>query len=141
MHQAGFDRAARERHAQRDERERIFQRAIQRPANNAARVRIQNHSQEHELVTQADVGDIGPPQLIHRGQNHIPRQVRIHLAGVVGIGGHDELALAHAQQVVLPHDPVDAFGVDFPTAPPQLFRDAGPPVAGPFECDSLNRIA
>ncbi len=44
------------------QRERIFHRSIQRPADNTSRVSIQNHGQEDELVAQADVGDIGPPQ-------------------------------------------------------------------------------
>src|ERR1700747_170801 len=48
------------------------------------------------------------------------RQVRIHLARVVGIGGGDELALAHAQQVVLAHQPVDALRVHLPAALPKF---------------------
>jgi hypothetical protein len=67
MHQAGLDGAARERHAQRGQREFVFHRAIQRPADRAARVRVQNHGEEDELVAQPDVGDIGAPQLIDRG--------------------------------------------------------------------------
>ena len=51
------------RDAQRGQRERTFHRAIQRPTDHAAQVRVQNHGQEHELVVQPDVGDIGPPEL------------------------------------------------------------------------------
>ena len=82
-----------------------------------------------------------PPQLIDRGQGHVARQVRIHLAGVVGIGGDDELALAHAQQVVLAHQPVDAFRIHRPTALAQFLGHARPSVAGPLHRDLLNRVA
>jgi len=40
MHQTGLDGAARKRQAERRECERIFHRAIRRPADYAARVRI-----------------------------------------------------------------------------------------------------
>ena len=86
---------------------RIFHGSIQRPTDHAARVGVQDHRQEHELVAQPDVGDIGHPQLIDAGQHHFARQVRIDLARVVGIGGDDELPLPHAQQVVFAHDPVN----------------------------------
>ena len=78
MHQAWLHGAASERHAERRQRQLVFQRAIQRPSDHAARVGVQNHRQEHELVAQANVGNIGPPELIGRGQDHVPRQVRIH---------------------------------------------------------------
>src|SRR5450755_4573636 len=41
--------------------------------------------QEHELIAQADVCNIGPPELIGPGQDHVPRQVRVDLAPVIGI--------------------------------------------------------
>jgi len=49
------------------------------------------------LLAQPDIGDTGPPELIHTGQHQVARQVRVDLPPVVGVGGHDELALAHAQ--------------------------------------------
>ena len=50
--------------------------AIQRPPDHASRVGVEHNSQEHELVAQPNVRNIGPPELIRRSKNHIPRQVR-----------------------------------------------------------------
>ena len=141
MHQARLDHAPRQGHAQRAQRQLIFHGAVQRPADHAARVSVQNHRQEDELLAQPDVGDIGPPELIDAGQHHVPRQVRVDLAAVVGIGGHDELPLPHAQQIVLAHQPVDPLRVHRPAAPAQFRGDPRPPVAGPFQRDPLDRVA
>jgi hypothetical protein len=74
MDQAGSDDAVRQRHAQRRQRQFIFHRAIQRPSNHTARVGVQDHREEHELVAQPDIGNIGPPQLIGRRQDHARRR-------------------------------------------------------------------
>src|ERR1700736_5466266 len=60
---------------------------------------------------------------------------------MVGIGGDDELPPAHAQQVVLAHEPVDAFCVHLPAAPAQFLGYPRAPVAGPFQADLLNRVS
>jgi hypothetical protein len=76
-----------------------------------------------------------------RGWDHVARQVRIHLADVVGIGGHDELAPAHAQQMVLAHQPVDPLRVHPPPAFAQFAGNARPPVSRPLHGDLLDRVA
>ena len=43
--------------------------------------------------------------------------------GVARIGCHDEFALAHAQQIALAHQAVDALGIDSPATTAQLGRD------------------
>ena len=82
------------------------------------------------LVAQSDVGDIGPPQLIDRGQHHVPRQARIRLARVAGIGSDHELALAHAQQVILAQQPIDALRIHLPAAMAQFGGDPWTPASG-----------
>jgi len=119
-----LDASPRQRHAQRRQCQLVFHVAIQHPADYAAREGVQDHSQEDELLAQPDVGDICSPELIHAGQNHAGCQVRIDLPPVVGVGGHDELALTDAQQLVLAEQPVDPFRVHRPSTPSQFRRDA-----------------
>jgi len=94
--QPRLDDASGQSHPKGPERQFVFQSSVQRPANDAARVSIQNDSQEHELVAQPDVGDVSHPQLISTCQDHFPRQIGVDLAPVVGVGGYHELPLPHA---------------------------------------------
>jgi len=87
-------------HPQGRQRQLVLHVAIQRPADNAARESVQNHGQEDELFAQSDIGDICTPELIHSGQHHGGCQVWVDLPPVVGVGGHDELALADAKKVI-----------------------------------------
>jgi hypothetical protein len=106
--------------------------SLQRPADHPARVSVEDHGQKDELLTQADVGDVRHPQLIHAGQYCLASQVWIELLSVIGIGGRHELPLPHAQQVIFAHEPVDPLGVYGPTAATQCLRDPATAVPRPF---------
>jgi hypothetical protein len=54
---------------------------------------------------------------------------------------HHELARAHAQQVVLAHQAVDALRIHRPTALAQFLGHARTSVAGPLHRDLLDRVA
>ena len=60
---------------------------------------------------------------------------------MVGVGGHDELALTDAKKVILAQQSVDPFRIHCPSAPSQFRRDARPAIAGPFQCNTLDGIA
>jgi len=141
MDQPRLDEATCQSRPQGAERQFIFQRSVQRPADDAARVSVQDDSQEYELVTEPDVGDVRHPQLIGARQDHVSRQVGVDLAFVVGVGGSHEFPPAHAQQVVLPHETAYPFGIHHPAVPTQLLGDPRPTIAGPLHGDLLNRVA
>src|SRR6266852_3516924 len=69
------------------------------------------------------------------------RQIRIHPAPVLGVGGDDELPPPHAQQVVFPQDPVNPLMVHLPSAPAEFGGDARTAVARHFQRDPLDGIA
>jgi hypothetical protein len=108
--------------------------------DHAARAGIQDHRQEHELILQADVGDVGHPELVDVGYHHLPGQIRVDLPPVVGIGGDDELSFPHAQQIVFPQDAVHPFRIHRPAAPPQLGGNPRAAVTRPLQGDALNGV-
>jgi len=59
----------------------------QRPAHHAPRECVQNHGQIHKLLGQANVNQIGYPELIDATQLQACGQIHIHLELVLGIGG------------------------------------------------------
>ena len=75
--------------------------------------RIQHHGQVYELGAQPDVGDIGPPQLIHtvRRESHA---ARFGYTGrvVPRIGRDHEGLVPQTQQVVLAHQPQHSLVID-----------------------------
>jgi hypothetical protein len=94
--QSRLDDASGQRHPEGVERQLVFQSSVQRPTDDAARVSVQNDGQEHELVTQPDVGDVRHPQLIGAVQDHVSRQIGADLTPVVGVGGYNKLPFPHA---------------------------------------------
>ena len=64
MHQSRLDGPPGQGQAKSAQRQFIFQRPVQRPADHAARVSIQDDSQKHELFAKPDVGNISAPELI-----------------------------------------------------------------------------
>ena len=86
-----------QRHPQGGQRKIVFQADVQCPTNHAARKSIDHHRQVHKLALQANVGDIGHPQLVDASQRHLPGQVGVHFPVVVGIRSHHELPLPHTQ--------------------------------------------
>jgi len=115
----------------------------QAPAHRPARIRVQNHRQENKLPPQANVGDVGHPELIHGRDLHAPRQIQIHLKVVLGIGGlHHILPLADGDQVVLLHQPSHTLTIDQHTAMAQLGGDAAVAIVPPvLEVNPLDGVA
>ncbi len=68
-------------------------------------VSIQNHRQVVEFGFQADVGDVGHPELVDAGQHQAARRIRIHRTSVIGIRGDHKLPASQAEQIMLAHDP------------------------------------
>ena len=55
------------------------QRAVQRPAHDLAGIRIEHHRQVDELRSQANIGDVRDPELIHPGEGQAAGQVESDL--------------------------------------------------------------
>src|SRR6516225_3150988 len=86
------------------------------PTNHAPGECVQYHGQVNELRLQADVGEVGDPQLIESCQFHADGQIGIHAQVVVGIRGDDpELAPTQTQKVVFPHNAPHATMAHFPS--------------------------
>ena len=73
----GFPASLGKRHTQCSKRQLRFQATPQVPADDLARVSIQNHCQVDKFIAQTNEGDVGYPQLVRRRQLHMPRQVRV----------------------------------------------------------------
>ena len=58
-----------------------------------SRKRIQTIAQINELLPQADVGNIGHPDLVRARQVHVPRQIRKEPVGVARIRRKDKAPL------------------------------------------------
>src|SRR5215471_5349228 len=140
MDQAGSGLALFQCHAERLQRQIIFQGAVQRPANHPTRKRIDDYRQIYKLGFQTNVGDVGDPEPVNPAQFHLALQVRIYLTVVVGIRGHHELSFPNAQQVILTHDPPHAVRPHLPALPFQFGCDPGPTVAGPLQCSPLDGV-
>ena len=68
----------------RRQRQIVLDGSTQRPADDAARISVENHRQENEFLLQPYVGDVGDPQLVHARRRYLPGQIRVDLAAVVG---------------------------------------------------------
>ena len=97
MHQTRGGLPSLQGHAQRLERQLVFQRAVQRPADHPPGEGIQNHREIDELPQQPDVGNIGYPELVQARQGHPARQVGIDRQIMLGVRGDHELAFPQAQ--------------------------------------------
>src|SRR4051812_30706906 len=60
---------------------------------------------------------------------------------MIGVGGHDEPALAQAKQVVLAQQPLHLLAVYTPAALLQLPRDAAAAVIAELQSDALDLVA
>jgi hypothetical protein len=123
MHDARRRLSFCERLLQRRDRQARRQGSLQFPADHLARERIQDHGQKHPLAMQPNVSDVSHPKLVDASQFHPTGQVEIHLQVVIGIRGDPERPWLHGQQVVLTHQPRNAFMVHQHSAPPKLFAN------------------
>src|SRR5581483_521916 len=60
-----------------------------RPADDLARVAIQDSRQEDKPLEDSNVGDIGDPGLVESGQDLVCQEIGIDLVVVIRIGGGD----------------------------------------------------
>jgi hypothetical protein len=122
-------------------RQFVFQSPIQGPADHSPREGIQYDSQIDELRLQPDVSDVGDPELVDAGRLHRPGRVRVDRLIVVRVRGDDgELSPPQAEQIVLPHDPVNPLMIHSPAAIVQFTCDAGPAVKRKLKRDPLDLV-
>ncbi len=107
---------------------------------HTALINVQDHSRENKLLPQPNIGNIRPPPLVYAGHHHSCRQVRVDFPAMIGIGGHDELALPDTEDIVFAHHPVNPLWVHRPALPPQIRRDSPPSVARPSQGGALDGI-
>jgi hypothetical protein len=105
--------------------------AAERPADHPARPGVQDHGQKDEAAQDADVGQVGDPQLVRAGRRQVLGEIGEDRPVVVAVRGHDEPPLGPHAQVLLAHDPADPLVVDPLPFGLQLRRD--PAVAVPRE--------
>ena len=126
---------------ERAQRDLGVQAGAERPADNPARVGVQDDGQIDELPAQPDVGEVGYPQLVHAVQFHRGAHVGKHAQSVFGRRGHHELSLAGGQQILGAHQPPDSFFVDDQPPPVELLPHAPiAVVATMLQADALNPI-
>jgi len=95
----------------------------------------------HELHLQADVSDVGHPELIETGQYHALDRVRVYRQPVLGVGGQNELSPPQTEQAVRTQQPQDALMIHAPTVPPEFSMHAAVAVSWPPQRDLLNLAA
>ena len=102
------------------------------PADNFARIEIQNRSQINKAGTNPDVSNIRDAHLIHCAYLPLPKQVRIDRQGVIGIGGSNKRAPGNRPQTELFHDATDAFSIPANPSSFELPHDAAIAITGEF---------
>lgn len=97
---------------------------VERPSDHFARERVDDHGQINESVRQADVSDVGDPNLVEAAGNEPARQVGHDPEGMpVRRRRRDEWPSPQAQQVAGPHELQDPLGVDHEAIGPQPVGD------------------
>jgi hypothetical protein len=100
------------------------------PADDLARVYIENRSQKDKASSDTNVGDIGSPRLIGSVQSLVLNQIGVSPAAMFGIGGNDEAAPKNGTEPELRHHTPDSFGIDGLSAPDQFFMDSPVAITG-----------
>ena len=67
--------ASQDRHVERFDGQACFEMAVERPANDLARERVDDHGQIDEVFGKPNVGDVGDPQLVEAAWPRPARQV------------------------------------------------------------------
>src|SRR5262249_23424676 len=118
-----------------------FERSTQRPADHPARKRIQDCCQIDELTQQPNVRYICHPKLVYSVQFQAFREVWINWQPVIRVGGPHKRFAAHAQQVILAHEPQDPLSIHFSIVSVQLRCDPSITVGRLLDRYPLNRVS
>ena len=100
-----------------------------RPADNLAGIEIQNRCQIDEAGTNADVSDVGHPNLIDRTHLSFFDQIGINRQRMTGIGRSDEPAPGDGPKTELIHHTPNPFGIDRSSTTIQFTLDSAIPIA------------
>lgn len=107
-------------------------------AHDPAGKQIQDDRQIHEAAQDADVGDVGHPELVGARDQQVLREVRIDPMGMFAVRGADPAALGLSQQSLLAHDAKHLLVVVPEPATMQLLGHPTVSVAGEFFDDGLD---
>jgi hypothetical protein len=121
--------AGRNRLAQRAQREFRIDMPRHCPADDPARVQIQDYGEIDEAVDDADVAEVRRPRLVNALQALAGQQVRIHPMRVRRIRGHHKRAADLGVQRELPHHAAQTSFPDTYAAAAEI--DLHGPVASP----------
>ena len=83
--------------------------AAQLPAPDRAREDVEQHCQVDELAREADVRDVGAPDLIRAEDGRVPNQIRKAAESMTAVG-RAAVALDVRNELRVAHDPQDACG-------------------------------
>ena len=109
---------------ERFERQAGLQMIGERPTHDFAGEGVHHHRQINEVLRQSDVGDVGDPDMIGRGEHGLSRQIAHDLITMSAVrGARNERLVAQAQEVIEPHQPANALGVDDEPFTLQLLGD------------------
>ena len=85
--------------------------SIQSPADASSAMGVKYHCQIDPLAGQADVGDVGYPQLVNAGHVQSRDQVGVDGAVVIRVGGRYKGLAPQGKQVILAHETQDTLVV------------------------------
>src|SRR5664280_1132167 len=141
VHDARLDGAVSQRPVQCAERQFRTQLLAQLPTHDPPRISVHHDRHIQERLSQAHVGDVGHPQLVHAAESQAGGQVRIHRIALLGIRREDEPLLPHGQQVVGAHEPQHALVVGYHSQVVQFRGHAAIPVEAILQHDLLDEVA
>lgn len=79
--------------------------AVECPIHNLSGIRIENHRQVDELRSQANIGEVRNPELIHPGEGQAAGQAESDRPLKIRIRRDHEGSRLHGEQVVCPYEP------------------------------------
>src|SRR3989304_8090748 len=81
------------------------------PAYYPAREHIQDDGQNHEPCQDTNIGNVCYPYTIHILYLHPSKKIGIYVKGMLRVGCPDEPPLDMPEQVILVHNPQNAFSI------------------------------
>jgi hypothetical protein len=88
-----------------------------------------------------DVGDVRHPELIDARPCPVLGYIRVDWQPVLGVGGEKKLSSSQTQQVILPHQPQNAFVIYAPALAQQFGMHTTIAIGRPSERDALDLVA
>ena len=129
-----------QRHLQGGEAELVVDAFGNAPADDFARIDIENSGQKNKARADTNVGDVASPRLVGSVEGLVPKQIGVNPAAMFGVGGDDETAPKNRTEPEFQHHPPDPLGIDGLSAAGQFFLDPTVPIAGKLDLYGFDLI-